>query len=98
MVISEIYNSWKKFSLSDFLDGYIPVEFQENAEMHRRARMFMLSHVFGPVIGSSLPVYLYVMDIARDYRTETREVTRDDAIALRMAPGGGWAAVLEPVK
>ena len=36
--------------------------------------------------------------IARDYRTETREVTRDDAIALRMAPGGGWAAVLEPVK
>ena len=33
--------------------------------------------------------------IARDYRTETREVTRDDAIALRMAPGGGWAAVLE---
>ena len=36
--------------------------------------------------------------IARDYRTETREVTRDAAIALRMAPGGGWAAVLEPVK
>lgn len=36
--------------------------------------------------------------IARDYRTETREVTRDDTVALRMAPGGGWAAVLEPVK
>lgn len=24
--------------------------------------------------------------IARDYRTETREVTRDDTVALRMAP------------
>ena len=37
--------------------------------MHRRARMFMLSHVFGPVLGSTLPIYLYVANISRDYRT-----------------------------
>lgn len=58
-----------RFNLSDFLDSYIPAELQENAEMHRRARMFMLSHVFGPILGSTLPIYLYVMDISRDYRT-----------------------------
>ena len=27
-------------------------------EQHRRARMFMLSHAFGPILGNSLPLYL----------------------------------------
>jgi len=39
-----------------------------NAETHRRARMFMLSHVFGPILGNTLPLYLFVMNISRDYR------------------------------
>lgn len=58
----------KKFSLSDLLDYFIPADIQVVPEAHRRARMFMLSHVFGPIIGSSLPLYLVVMDISRDYR------------------------------
>ena len=58
----------KKFNLSDLLDYFIPTDMQVNPEAHRRARMFMLSHVFGPVIGSSMPVYLFIMDISRDYR------------------------------
>jgi signal transduction histidine kinase len=58
----------KKFSLSDLLDHFIPTEIQVNPEAHRRARMFMLSHVFGPILGSSLPLYLVIMDICRDYR------------------------------
>ena len=58
----------KKFSLSDLLDYFIPPDMQVNPEAHRRARMFMLSHVFGPVIGSSLPLYLVIMGISRDYR------------------------------
>ena len=58
----------KKFSLSDLLDYFIPADIQVNPEAHRRARMFMLSHVFGPVIGSSLPLYLVIMNISRDYR------------------------------
>jgi signal transduction histidine kinase len=58
----------KKFSLSDLLDYFIPADIQVNPEAHRRARMFMLSHVFGPVIGSSLPLYLVIMGISRDYR------------------------------
>jgi signal transduction histidine kinase len=59
----------KKFNLSDLLDYFIPADIQVIPEAHRRARMFMLSHVFGPVIGSSLPLYLVVMDISRDYRS-----------------------------
>jgi signal transduction histidine kinase len=58
----------KKFSLSDLLDYFIPADIQVNPEAHRRARMFMLSHVFGPIIGSSLPLYLVIMNISRDYR------------------------------
>ena len=58
----------KKFSLSDLLDYFIPADMQVNPEAHRRARMFMLSHVFGPIIGSSLPLYLFIMGISRDYR------------------------------
>lgn len=36
--------------------------------------------------------------IAQDFRTEIREVTRDEKISLPMAPGGGWAAIIEPIK
>jgi len=56
------------FSLSHLLDHFIPADMQVNAETHRRARMFMLSHVFGPILGNTLPLYLVVMNISRDYR------------------------------
>lgn len=35
---------------------------------------------------------------AQDFRTAEREVTRNDKITAHMAPGGGWAAILKPVK
>jgi signal transduction histidine kinase len=56
------------FRLSDLLDHFIPKELQVNAEAHRRARMFMISHVFGPILGNTLPLYLVVAGISRDYR------------------------------
>ena len=56
------------FRLDSLLDYFIPAEMQVNAESHRRARMFMLSHVFGPILGNSIPLYMAVMDISRDYR------------------------------
>lgn len=56
------------YGLSDLLDYFIPPDMQVNSESHRRARMFMLSHVFGPILGNTLPLYLVVMDISRDYR------------------------------
>ena len=56
------------FRLDSLLDYFIPAELQVNAESHRRARMFMLSHVFGPILGNSIPLYMAVMGISRDYR------------------------------
>lgn len=57
------------FSLSGLLDYFIPPNMRNHIEAHRRARMFMLSHAFGPILGSSIPLYLVVADISRDYRT-----------------------------
>jgi signal transduction histidine kinase len=57
----------RDFRLSALLDYFIPAELQVNAGSHRRARMFMISHVFGPMLGSTLPLYLVVMDISRDF-------------------------------
>lgn len=56
------------WTLGSALDHFIPKEMLVDAEQHRRARMFMLSHAFGPVLGNSLPAYLFVMNIVRDYR------------------------------
>ncbi len=58
----------REFRLSALLDYFIPTELQVNPGSHRRARMFMISHVFGPILGSTLPLYLVAMDISRDYR------------------------------
>ena len=58
----------KNWTLSAFLDFFIPKEMIADVEQHRRARMFMLSHVFGPVLGNTLPLYMFVTGIARDYR------------------------------
>jgi signal transduction histidine kinase len=56
------------FRLSAFLDYFIPTVLQVNAETHRRARMFMLSHVFGPILGNTIPLYMVATNISRDYR------------------------------
>jgi signal transduction histidine kinase len=59
----------RRFSLSAFLDYFIPRDIQIQPENHRRARMFMLSHVFGPFLGNVIPLYLhFVNHIAADYR------------------------------
>jgi signal transduction histidine kinase len=58
-----------RFSLSAFLDYFIPRHIQMQPDSHRRARMFMLSHVFGPFLGNVIPLYLhFVNHIAADYR------------------------------
>ena len=47
------------FSLSAFLDYFIPPRLQVQPDAHRRARMFMLSHAFGPLLGNTIPLYLH---------------------------------------
>ena len=58
-----------KLSLSAFLDYFIPSELQVQPDAHRRARMFMMSHAFGPFLGIVIPLYLhFVLNIAMDHR------------------------------
>jgi len=59
----------RKLSLSAFLDYFIPPELQVQPDAHRRARMFMMSHAFGPFLGIVIPLYLHFMlNIAMDHR------------------------------
>jgi len=58
----------KRFNLNRLLDRFIPQEIQVRPEAHRRARMFMLSHIAGPIIGNTLPLYMVTMGLVRDYR------------------------------
>lgn len=45
------------------------MELQVQPDTHRRARMFMLSHVCGPFLGNVIPLYLYfIVGIAPDFR------------------------------
>jgi signal transduction histidine kinase len=55
--------------LDALLDYFIPMEIRVRPDSHRRARMFMLSHVFGPFLGNVIPLWLYfVLGMEADYR------------------------------
>src|SRR5215510_15012427 len=49
------------------LDWFIPSRVRENSELQQRARMFLISHLFGPFLGHTITVYLYVLDPAPDH-------------------------------
>jgi signal transduction histidine kinase len=60
--------SIKRFSVDGLLDYFIPAEIRVSPDSHRRARMFMLSHAFGPFLGNVIPLYLYLVGVEQDYR------------------------------
>jgi signal transduction histidine kinase len=43
-------------------DWVIPGELLADREMRTRARMFLVSHMFGPILGNVIPLYLYWLD------------------------------------
>src|SRR5215510_10286165 len=49
------------------LDWFIPSRVRENSELQQRARMFLISHLFGPFLGHTITVYLYVIDPNPNY-------------------------------
>jgi len=49
------------------LDWFIPQRVRENSELLQRARMFLISHLFGPFLGHTITVYLYVIDPNPNY-------------------------------
>jgi signal transduction histidine kinase/CheY-like chemotaxis protein len=46
------------------LDWFIPEPIKRDNEPHQRARMFLISHLFGPFLGHTITVYLYLLDPA----------------------------------
>ena len=44
------------------LDRFIPPALRADREMQQRARMFLISHIFGPFLGNTMPIYLYWLD------------------------------------
>ena len=58
----------KTKKLDSFLDYFIPENVAADRATNRRARMFLLSHFFGPFLGNVLPLYLWVSGFPFDYR------------------------------
>src|SRR5918993_4397774 len=48
--------------LNRFVDWFIPAELAADREARKQARMFLISHLFGPFIGNVVPAALYVLD------------------------------------
>jgi signal transduction histidine kinase len=48
--------------LDRFVDWFIPAEMTGDRESRKQARMFLISHLFGPFIGNVVPIALYVLD------------------------------------
>ena len=55
-------------TISNVLDYFIPPEIRVRPDSHRRARMFMISHAFGPFLGNVIPLYLLLIGQETDYR------------------------------
>src|SRR5260221_10380630 len=43
-------------------DWFIPASLKTDAATFGRARIFVFSHLFGPALGQSISVYLYILD------------------------------------
>jgi signal transduction histidine kinase len=49
-------------SADRIVDWFIPDHLLAEREMRTRARMFLISHLFGPVLGNVIPAYLYWLE------------------------------------
>jgi signal transduction histidine kinase len=53
--------------LNRLVDWFIPAELAADRERRKQARMFLISHLFGPFIGNVVPGALYVLDPTPGY-------------------------------
>src|SRR6266705_1408145 len=49
-----------------FLDRFIPDDVKDVKEAHQRARMFLISHFFGPFLGHVITIYLFWLEDSPD--------------------------------
>jgi signal transduction histidine kinase len=48
--------------LNKLVDWFLPARVQHDRESRQQARMFLFSHLFGPFIGNTVPLALYLLD------------------------------------
>jgi signal transduction histidine kinase len=56
--------------LNEVVDWFIPADIVADVEMRKQARVFLYSHVFGPYIGNTVPLALYLFDPRPGYQIE----------------------------
>jgi signal transduction histidine kinase len=49
-------------SADRIVDWFIPAHLLAEREMRTRARMFLISHLFGPILGNVIPAYLFWLE------------------------------------
>jgi signal transduction histidine kinase len=54
--------------LNEIVDWFIPADIAGDVEMRKQARMFLYSHIFGPYIGNTVPLALYLFDPKPGYQ------------------------------
>ncbi len=57
--------------LTRFADGFIPADIAANREVREKARIFLYSHLFGPFIGNTVPLSIWLLDGHIDFRVLT---------------------------
>jgi signal transduction histidine kinase/ActR/RegA family two-component response regulator len=67
MPVARRLQSLSPAAIYPFLDWFIPAKIQEEQQAHQRARMFLISHLFGPVLGHTITVYLFWLEAAPDW-------------------------------
>jgi signal transduction histidine kinase len=53
--------------LTTAVDWFIPARIGADREMRKQARMFLYSHLFGPIIGNTVPLALYLFNPTPGY-------------------------------
>jgi signal transduction histidine kinase len=53
--------------LNRLVDWFIPAELAADREARKQARMFLISHLFGPFMGNTVPGALYLLDPTPGY-------------------------------
>jgi signal transduction histidine kinase len=49
------------------INWFIPAQMRAERESRKQARMFLISHLFGPFIGNAVPLALYLLDPTPEY-------------------------------
>lgn len=66
MAGSELFSKLAK-RITNLVDGFIPARIADDKEAVKQARVFLISHIFGPFIGNVIPLSLALLDPTPGY-------------------------------